>query len=113
MKQARRALRADNSKKISLNEAAGSSMTGLKPGEFHLQAPQAKSVKLAAGFTDWEKNPLDLTKSEKGDWILIVPLPPGSHPYRFIVDGQWCDDPNAAQRMTNPFGTQNSVKVIT
>ena len=113
MKQTRRATRADNSKQTGSGAAAGSPAADLKPGEFHLQAPHAKSVKLAAGFTEWEKNPLDLTKSEKGDWILILPLPPGSHPYRFIVDGQWWDDPNAAQRMTNPFGTQNSVKVIT
>jgi 1,4-alpha-glucan branching enzyme len=105
MKQARRATRADKNTNGSTAE--------LKPGEFHLEAPFAQSVKLAAGFTEWEKNPLELTKSENGDWVLVLPLPPGSHPYRYIVDGQWWDDPKAAQRATNPFGTQNSIKIVT
>jgi len=85
----------------------------LKPGEFRLKAPLAKSVKLAGNFTDWEKQPLDMDKTEHGVWRLILPLPPGYHPYRFIVDGQWCDDPQASLHAPNPFGTQNAVKVVT
>ena len=85
----------------------------LKPGEFILEAPRAKSVKLAGKFTEWEKSPLDLTRSEHGVWRLILPLPRGEHPYRFIVDGQWCDDPQATRKAANPFGTENAIKVVT
>jgi len=81
--------------------------------EFQLEAPQAGSVKLAADFTDWEKSPLDMTKLEGGVWHAVIPLPPGDHSYRFIVDGQWWDDPHPALRASNPFGTTNAVvKVI-
>ena len=80
--------------------------------EFHLQAPSACSVKLAADFTDWEKHPLDLIKSEDGVWFTLVPLSPGQYAYRFIVDGQWRDDPHPARRAPNPFGTANAVVVV-
>jgi hypothetical protein len=81
--------------------------------EFKFEAPLAGSVKLAADFTDWEKFPVHMTKSEEGIWHAIIPLPPGDHSYRFIVDGQWCDDPHPAFCVANPFGTTNAVvKVI-
>jgi len=90
----------------------GSPVRSLKPGEFQLEAPAAKSVRLAGEFTEWEKKPLDLNKSKNGLWTLVLPLPPGNHAYRFIVDGQWRDDPSASVRTANPFGTENAIKVI-
>jgi len=88
------------------------------PGEFKnvdffLDAPLAKSVKLAADFTDWEKSPLEMVKTEEGVWHALVPLPPGEHSYRFIVDDQWCDDPRPAMWVPNPFGTINAVVTVT
>jgi hypothetical protein len=85
------------------------SRSELKITEFHVKAPFAKSVKLAADFTDWEKFPLDLIKSEDGVWYADVPLSPGQYAYRFIVDGRWHDDPHPAQLVPNPFGTINAV----
>jgi hypothetical protein len=93
--------------------AGKSSRHALVETEFQFEAPQAGSVKLAADFTDWEKSPLDMSKSEDGVWHAVIPLPPGDHSYRFIVDGQWCDDPHPAFCMSNPFGSINAVvKVI-
>jgi Glycogen recognition site of AMP-activated protein kinase len=74
-------------------ETSGNSQPELKITEFHLEAPFAKSVKLAADFTEWGKSPLDMMKSEDGLWFITVPLPPGPCSYRFIVDGRWFDDP--------------------
>jgi hypothetical protein len=54
-----------------------------------------------------------MIKAENGSWFIIVPLPPGEHPYRFIVDGQWQDDPQAARRVPNPFGGENAVHIVT
>jgi hypothetical protein len=81
--------------------------------EFIFEAPSAISVKLAADFTDWEKCPLDMIRSEDGVWFSTIPLEPGQYSYRFIVDGQWCDDPHSARRVPNPFGTENSLLVVT
>jgi hypothetical protein len=86
---------------------------GLKKAEFHLIAPFAKSVKLAADFTEWENFPLDLIKSEGGVWHTVVPLPPGHYSYHFVVDGQWCDDPHPTRRKhRNLFGTAITVMEV-
>jgi 1,4-alpha-glucan branching enzyme len=86
-----------------LKTAAGS-WAELRNIEFCLEAPFAKSVKLAADFTDWEKYPLDMIKSENGVWFIFVPLSSGNHSYRFIVDGKWRDDPRPVQPAANPSG---------
>jgi Glycogen recognition site of AMP-activated protein kinase len=88
------------------------SLIELKQIEFTLEAPEAGSVKLAADFTDWEKYPLDMIQGENGVWFTVVPLAPGHYSYRFIVDGQWCDDPRSNLRVENPFGTSNAVRQV-
>lgn len=80
--------------------------------EFRLAAPNAASVKLAADFTDWEKHPVNLVKNMDGKWSTLIPLPPGRYAYRFIVDGEWHDDPHSARRAPNPFGTADSIVEI-
>jgi hypothetical protein len=77
--------------------------------QIQLQAPAASSVKLAADFTDWEKSPLEMSRNDGGIWIASVPLSPGDYAYRFIVDGEWFDDPAPIEILPNPFGTVNSV----
>lgn len=77
--------------------------------EFRLVAPNAASVKIAADFTNWEKCPLAMNKDENGHWSAAISLPRGQYSYRYIVDGQWCDDPCSTHRAPNPFGTFNSL----
>jgi hypothetical protein len=33
-----------------------------------------------------------------------TPLPSGRYEYRFVVDGQWTDDPAAGETVMNPYG---------
>ncbi len=47
--------------------------------------------------------------SPDGYWFTVIPLTPGSYSYRFIVNGEWRDDPRAILRAPNPFGTENAV----
>jgi Glycogen recognition site of AMP-activated protein kinase len=74
----------------------GYSSTELKWTEFKLAVPHANCVKLAAEFTDWEKFPLDMIRSETGVWSITVPLAPGNYSYRFIVDDEWLTDSSTA-----------------
>lgn len=53
---------------------------------FRLVAPFATSVKLAADFTGWERNPIDLVPGSNGVWQVSVPLPPGRYAYRYVLD---------------------------
>ena len=73
----------------------------------------AQEVLLAGDFTGWEKMPIKLTKSDQGKWKTFVTLAPGKYHYKFLVDGQWKDDPRAKSRCPNPFGSSDCVLDIT
>jgi len=76
---------------------------------FRYEAPKAGTVELVADFTGWDKRPLELQPDESGTWQLTVTLPPGRYAYRFVVDGEWCDDPDCQECEVNPFGTHNAL----
>jgi hypothetical protein len=102
-----------SSKKDGANRASNHSRPEFKQREFYVEAPSATSVKLAADFTGWGKFPVDMIKSEDGVWFISVPLSPGNYSYRFIVDGEWYDDPHSDLYELNPFGTANAVARVT
>ena len=83
-----------------------------KKVEFKLFAPEAEDVKLVADFTDWEKSPHCMEKQPSGAWKKTVCLPEGAYHYRFIVDGEWQNDPEALASEPNPFGTRDNVRVV-
>lgn len=76
---------------------------------FSITAPAALSVQLVGDFTKWQNKPIALKKCAKGVWRTEVPLGRGTHHYKFIIDGQWHDDPECTLRIPNPFGTENMV----
>lgn len=79
---------------------------------FSLVAPDAQSVLVAGDFTGWDRVPVSLKKQKAGVWKKVVSLEPGQYEYRYLVDGQWQDDPNCATRVANPFGSDNCVCVV-
>ncbi len=80
---------------------------------FTLLEPKATSVQLAGDFSEWEKQPVLLKRDKDGWWTATVPLTPGAHQYRFLVDGQWRDDPACQKRVPNQFGAMNCVREVT
>ena len=79
---------------------------------FKLRAPDAAKVCLAGSFNDWDPEVRLLNRDNKGVWKTSVTLAPGVYEYRFVVDGEWRDDPACAQRQSNQFGTDNCVVQI-
>lgn len=79
---------------------------------FSLTAPGATSVLLVGDFTHWQQNPISLQPQAGGIWRASVPLDPGEYHYRFLVDGEWRDDPECTIRVANPFGSQNAVVTV-
>ncbi len=77
---------------------------------FRFTAPEARSVLLVGDFTHWQERGLSMRKDEHGVWSISVELQPGKHTYRFIVDGEWRDDPECTIRIANPFGGQDMVR---
>lgn len=79
---------------------------------FRIAAPTASTVLLVGNFTQWEKKAQPMQKGKDGVWSTTVELTPGRHYYRFIVDGQWRDDPECTIREPNPYGGQDMVRQV-
>jgi 1,4-alpha-glucan branching enzyme len=80
--------------------------------EFNLSAPQAKSVFVAGNFNQWNLSAHPLKQEKNGVWKISLPLGPGRYEYRFLVDGEWQNDPNCSSLVENPFGTLNCIKIV-
>jgi 1,4-alpha-glucan branching enzyme len=88
----------------------GSSSNGhLKRVKLAYHMPEAKSVTVAGSFCDWQPDRIAMKKNKKGFWTTTLTLPPGRYEYRFVVDGEWLDDPNCTERTPNEFGWENCV----
>ncbi len=79
---------------------------------FAFSAPGAVSVQLVGDFTQWQERPINLQKGADGVWQITVEIEPGTHHYRFLVDGEWRDDPQCALRTPNPYGGENMMRQV-
>lgn len=65
----------------------------LQPHTFTLAGMQeAKAVYVAGSFNFWAPNGIPMRRTPEG-WSVQVEILPGSHTYRFRVDGTWMTDP--------------------
>ncbi len=74
-----------------------------------LTRPGAQEVCIAGSFNDWHPSVTPMARLADGKWAKELALPPGHYEYRFVVDGQWVDDPAATELIPNSFGTANAV----
>jgi len=76
---------------------------------FQFYAPEAGEVYLSGSFNGWDPTVRSLKQQKDGKWKTTVTLEPGVYEYRFIVDGNWQNDPQCEERLGNDFGDENSV----
>lgn len=69
----------------------------------------ARKVNLAGSFNDWQQWPMQRFDS---GWYLNAFMAKGTHTYRFVVDGNWMEDPLNPKKFPNEFGEYNSVVEI-
>lgn len=86
--------------------------TPKKKAVFTLNAPAAKQVQIAGDFTGWQQSPVELKQLKDGSWKTTISLEPGRYEYRFIVDGDWQDDPGCKVHSPNSFGSENCVLIF-
>jgi len=79
---------------------------------FLLEAPGANEVILMADFNKWNKKVHPMKKDENGIWSKTVVIPPGRYEYKFLVDGEWWNDPKNQDVSYNQHGTLNSVLAV-
>lgn len=77
-----------------------------------LMHPAAQQVCVAGSFNDWHPTITPMIRLDDGQWAKELALPPGRYEYRFVVDGEWVDDPAATELIPNTFGTANAVLVV-
>lgn len=67
----------------------------------------AKKVVLSGTFNRWDEHLFEMNKTADG-WELTLQLKPDEYQYRFIVDGNWMEDPDNIDKVENEFGEYNS-----
>jgi len=80
---------------------------------FSFESSDAKEVNLVGDFNNWNSTKHPMKKDDNGRWTKAVILPPGQYEYKFLVDGQWKQDPQNDRISQNNFGTYNNVFNLT
>ena len=80
--------------------------------QFEFPASEPQEVYLAGDFNNWDSSANAMKKDKKGLWKTTLSLKPGRYEYRFLVDGNWENDPSCAGCVPNEFGSQNCVRIV-
>jgi len=80
---------------------------------FSVDLSGAKEVILMGDFNHWNSKKHLMKKDGNGVWNKAVILPPGNYEYKFLVDGQWKEDPQNDQTCLNCFGSYNNILNLT
>lgn len=79
---------------------------------FSFNAPTARSVFVVGDFNNWSPNKESQLEKSDGIWLKSISLSKGLYQYRFVVDGEWIEDPTNPHTVINPFGGLNSILEI-
>jgi len=82
------------------------------PAEFSIAAPAANAVWLAGEMTDWDAGKVAMQRDEHGTWHTALDLEPGQWLYKFVVDGQWVQDPATDDHDADGRGGQHSFAFV-
>ncbi|MDD5253222.1 MAG: AAA family ATPase [Candidatus Omnitrophica bacterium] len=74
-----------------------------------VKAPEAKEVYLAGEFNNWKLDENSRMEQNNGSWSKRINLNSGKYRYRFVIDGNWSEDPNNPLKQVNPYGTMDSL----
>jgi 1,4-alpha-glucan branching enzyme len=80
---------------------------------FSIEEAKAKEVYLMGNFNNWNSKKHPMQRNKDGVWSKAVMLSSGKYEYKFLIDGEWREDPRNKQTCPNCFGTQNSVFNLT
>lgn len=72
----------------------------------------AHNMQIAGDFNDWNPHRTPMMRIDDDTFQVKLPLRPGRYGYRFVIDGQWRNDPANHRTEINPFGELNNVVVV-
>lgn len=109
---------ANNKKRVNLNdlftevynlELNAGQISDTGNHTFYLKGfNRARKVIVAGTFNNWNEQDYRMKRVDD-HWELVVQLPAGDHQYRYIVDGNWMEDPHNNNRTPNEHNEFNSV----
>jgi len=98
------------------SESAGEPAEEPRQVVVQFRASQARDVRIAGDFNGWvpDKGVRSRTEQTDGEqvWTKILELRPGTYQYRYVVDGDWREDPNNPHQAPGRVGERNSVLVV-
>jgi chromosome partitioning protein len=101
-----------------LERIAETTRAALPPREVVIEYrdPGAADVRIAGDFNGWvpDRDVLSSThqEGETRVWRKVLRLAPGTYEYRYVVDGEWREDPANPDHMLTPMGPPNSLLVV-
>jgi 5'-AMP-activated protein kinase regulatory beta subunit len=83
---------------------------GRRSVTFTVRAEPDSEVYVGGTFNDWDfrRSPL-VEGHEPGVFVLVCVITPGTHEYKFQVNGDWVLDPENPCLCGNAFGSLNNV----
>ena len=79
----------------------------------HFKDSAAGDVRIAGDFNGWVPDrgvrSLIATEGQNRVWTKILTLEPGTYQYRYVVDGEWREDPGNPKSAPGPTGQPNSI----
>lgn len=97
----------------TMNEIIKERLPKLTEVVFFLPAPEAKEVFVTGEFNSWRLDEASRMAHDNGTWNKKVNLSGGKYRYRFVVDGNWIEDPGNPVKEINPFGSMDSLLEVT
>jgi len=74
---------------------------------------EAGDVRIAGDFNGWVPDrgvrSLIASEGQQRVWTKVLTLEPGTYQYRYVVDGEWREDPSNPQSAPGPTGQPNSI----
>ncbi len=95
-----------------MNEILKETLPKLNETTLTVKAPEAKEVYLAGEFNNWKLDENSRMEQNNGSWSKRINLNSGKYRYRFVIDGNWSEDPNNPLKQVNPYGTMDSLLEI-
>lgn len=92
-------------------------LLGVRPtstGVFFVQpAVNTDSIAIAGDFNNWSPTANPMRRNDHlSVFEALIPIAPGRHQYRLVIDGVWRADPYNPHQQRNDYGEPNSVVLV-
>ena len=74
--------------------------------------PEAQNVFLIGNFNNCDIHSHPFKTRSMGIWKASIDLMPGIYEYRFLVDGEWQNDPNCTASVLNSYVSDNCILTL-